>query len=164
MAGLEYEAAEMAFDGEEPEMKVESPVFGSLEVSADKILEFPAGLPGFEGCHRFTLVHEEGAKNILMLQSVDDPQIVFSVAGPDTLGVNYEFSLSDEETALIELAEPSDASVAVIVHKAPRENSPATAGLQANFMAPIVINSRSRKGLQKVISKLGCDVTLRARD
>ncbi len=145
-------------------MKVESPVFGALDVSADKILEFPAGLPGFDECKRFTLVHEEGAKSILMLQSVDDPEIVFSVAGADALGVNYEFSLTDDEAALIELSEGEDAAVAVIVHKAPQETSPATAGLQANFMAPIVINTKSRKGLQKVISKLGCDVTLRARD
>ncbi|MCB1887668.1 MAG: flagellar assembly protein FliW [Rhodocyclaceae bacterium] len=145
-------------------MKVESPVFGALDVSADKILEFPAGLPGFEDCKRFTLVHEEGAKSILMLQSVDDPQIVFSLAGADTLGVNYEFSLTDDEAALIDLGSAEDAAVAVIVHKAPPEASPATAGLQANFMAPIVINTQSRKGLQKVISKLGCDVTLRARE
>ena len=29
-------------------------------------------------------------------------------------------------------------------------------------MAPLVINTKARKGLQKVISRLGCDITLRA--
>ena len=144
-------------------MKVESPVFGSLEVSADKIIEFPAGLPGFEDCRKFTLMHEENATKILLLQSVDQPDLVFSVAGADMLGVNYEFSLSDEEAAQIELEKPEDVAVAVIVHRAEGEpDSPTNAGLQANFMAPLVINIASRKGVQKVISRLGCDITLRA--
>ncbi len=146
-------------------MKVESPVLGSLDVSADKIIEFPQGLPAFEQCRRFTLVHEEGAKTILLLQSVDDPAVVFSIAGADSLGVNYEFSLSDDETALIGLEDPQDVAVAVIVRKrAGEQETPATVGLQANFMAPLVFNMQNRKALQKNIGKLGCDVTLRARD
>ena len=146
-------------------MKVESPVFGALDVSPDKIIEFPAGLPGFENCRQFTLVHEEGAEKILLLQSVDDPHVVFSIAGADTLGVNYEFSLSDQEAALLQLAQPEDAVVAVIVRRAEGEqDSPVNAGLQANFMAPLVINTVARKGVQKVIGRLGCDITLRAQD
>ncbi|MCB1907340.1 MAG: flagellar assembly protein FliW [Rhodocyclaceae bacterium] len=145
-------------------MKIESPVFGSLEISADKIIEFPGGLPGFETCTRFTLMHEEGATKILLLQSIDDPDVLFSVAGADTLGVHYEFPISDDEAARIDLTAPEDAAVAVIVHRADRQDSPATVGMQANFMAPLVFNTRSRKGMQKIISRLGCDLTLRARE
>lgn len=55
--------------------------------------------------------------------------------------------------------------MAVIVRKEEAgEGSPATAGLRANFMAPLVINVAARRGLQKVINKLGCDITLRAED
>ena len=145
-------------------MKIESPVFGALEISADQIIEFPGGLPGFEACTRFTLMHEEGATKILLLQSVDDPQIVFSVAGADTLGVNYEFPITDDEAAQLELNAPEDAAVAVIVHRTVQQDSPATAGMQANFMAPLVFNTRSRKGMQKIINRLGCGVTLRAHE
>lgn len=145
-------------------MKVESPVFGALEVSADKIIEFPGGLPGFEECRKFTLVHEEGTSNILLLQSVDQPEVALSIAGSDTLGVNYEFTLSDDEAAAIDLDDAQNAAVAVIIRRVAGEPaSPANAGVQANFMAPLVINTVARKGLQKVIGKLGCDVTLRAQ-
>jgi flagellar assembly factor FliW len=34
--------------------------------------------------------------------------------------------------------------------------------MRANFMAPLVINVEARRGLQKIINRLGCDVTLRA--
>lgn len=145
-------------------MKVESSVFGSFEVAEDKVIEFPAGLPGFESCKRFALVHEEGAgAAVMLLQSADDPDVAFSITTPDSLGVNYEFSLSDEEVAALELDSPADALVAVIVRKDAGEgDSPAGAGLRANFMAPVVINVAARRGLQKVITRLGCDVTLRA--
>lgn len=145
-------------------MKVESPVFGALEVSADQIIEFPAGLPGFEDCRSFMLAHEEGATKILLLQSVDQPEVVFSVAPADALGVNYEFELSDDEAESIGLGNADDAAVAVIVRRRRDEpDSPANARPQANFMAPLVINTATRKGLQKVITRLGCDVTLRAQ-
>lgn len=144
-------------------MKIESPMFGIVEVSEDKVIDFPAGLPGFEQCKRFALVHEEGkAPTVFLLQSADDPAVAFSVTGPENLGVNYEFDLDDDEAAILQLSTPADALVAIIVHKGETDNSPETAGLRANFMAPIVINVAARRGLQKVINKLGCDITLRA--
>ena len=147
-------------------MKIESPVFGVVEVSEDQIIEFPAGLPGFEHCTRFALGHEEGAPaEIFVLHSVDDPDVSFAVTGPENLGVHYEFSLSEEEVALLALDRPEDALVALIVRRDDGEDgSPASAGLRANFMAPLVINVERRRGLQKVIQQLGCDITLRARD
>lgn len=144
-------------------MKIENPMFGIVEVSEDKVIDFPAGLPGFEQCKRFALVHEEGkAPTVFLLQSADDPSVAFSVTGPENLGVNYEFNLDDDEVAVLQLASPADALVAVIVRKDDTDGSPATTGMRANFMAPLVINVAARRGIQKVINKLGCDITLRA--
>lgn len=146
-------------------MKIESPVFGSVEVSEDKIIEFPAGLPGFESCKRFALAHEEGTvANVLLLQSLDDPAIAFSLTAPESLGVNYEMELTDDEVALLSLTRPEDVLITVIVRKDDsQEGSPATAGMRANFMAPVVINVAARRGLQKVINRLDFDITLRAQ-
>lgn len=143
-------------------MKIESPVLGVVDVSDDKVIDFPAGLPGFEHCHRFVLVHEEGRETtIFQLQSVDDPDVSFSLTGPEQFGITYEFPLSDDEVAALQLDRPEDALVAIIVRK--EGEDPATAGLRANFMAPLVINVGARRGLQKVINKLGCDIILRAQ-
>lgn len=143
-------------------MKIESPVLGVVDVSDDKVIDFPAGLPGFEHCHRFVLVHEEGRETtVFQLQSVDDPDVSFSLTGPEQFGITYEFPLSDDEVAALQLDRPEDALVAIIVRK--EGEDPATAGLRANFMAPLVINVGARRGLQKVINKLGCDIILRAQ-
>jgi len=144
-------------------MHIESPVFGPLEVNPEKIIEFPAGLPGFANCHRFAFVEEGAQGNVLQMQSMDDPQIVFSVTDPAALGVNYEFVLNDAEVDALQLAAAEDATVAVIVRKRDGEGSPAEAGLKANFMAPLVINMKARRGLQKVLEYVGCDVTLRGQ-
>ncbi|MDR3213146.1 MAG: flagellar assembly protein FliW [Azoarcus sp.] len=143
-------------------MKIDSPVLGAVEVSDDKVIEFPAGLPGFENSRRFVLLHEEGGDGkVFLLQSVDDASIAFSLAGPEQLGITYEFPLTDEEVASLRLARPEDAVVAVIIRK--DTAAPASAGLHANFMAPLVINIRQQRGLQKVIDKLDYDIVLRVR-
>lgn len=143
-------------------MHIDSPAFGPIDVDADKIVDFPHGLPGFEQCQQFTFVEDGDSGSVLQMQSVDDPAVVFSVTDPKTLGVNYEFALSDEEVSTLALKSAADAAVAVIVRKDTGNGSPADAGLKANFMAPLVINTAERRGIQKVMEKIGCDITLRA--
>ena len=147
-------------------MQIRSPEFGTVEVADDRIIEFPAGLPGFEQCRRFALVHEEGREaEVFLLQSVDEPEVAFSITAPMRLGVNLEFALSDEEVALLALEGADVVAVAIIVRSQNAEEAgPASAGLSANFMAPLVFNTRARKGMQKVINRLGCEITLRQQD
>ena len=146
-------------------MRIDSPRFGSLEVEADKLIEFPAGLPGLES-KRFTLI-EVGEKTpvIAVLQSVDEPDVALSVTSPDIMGLQYELTLSEEEEQLLRVGKPEDIAVFLILRN---DDSPTRrAGdvpVKANLTAPLVINSASRIGLQKIIGKLGCDITLRAAD
>jgi len=143
-------------------MKIENPVLGAIEVSDDKVIEFPAGLPGFGNLHRFALLHEEdGEGKIFLLQSLDDTDVMFSLTGPEQLGMTYEFALTDEETDALRLSRPEDAVVAIIIRK--DNEAPASIGLRANFMAPVIINIRQQRGLQKVIDKGSCDIILRVR-
>ena len=99
----------------------------------------------------------------MQLQSLDQPEVVLSIAGPETLGISYDFTLSDAEVDTLRLTRPEDVVVAVVIRRAGDEGKgPSEAGLRANFIAPLVINTASRIGMQKIFSKLGCDITLRA--
>ena len=40
-------------------MKIETYLFGSVDVSPEKVINFPSGLVGFESSKRFMLAHEE---------------------------------------------------------------------------------------------------------
>lgn len=144
-------------------MKIDSPSFGSLEVENNKIIEFPLGLPGFEDCKHFTLLEGNAApQSVAYLQSVDQPELAFSVTTPDLLGLHYEFDLSDEEIDLLKAERPEDLAVMVILREDKAERRRANdLPFKANLTAPLIMNARSRRGLQKVIARLGCEVTLR---
>lgn len=139
-------------------MKISSPVVGEIEVSPERVLTFPAGLPGFEACRQFALLHAEGndAPQLFMLQSLDDADVGFTVTTPDILGLNYEFALSDAEVDDLQLTDPADVSVLLIVRR--DGDNP----VHANVMAPLVINTATRRGLQKIIGKVDTSVTLKA--
>lgn len=134
-------------------MKIESPRFGTLDIEPTKIIEFPQGLPGFEDCRRFSLFHPEGEEpKFFILQSVDDAAIAFHVTDPALLGFSYEIDLSDEEMAAIGLADQGEAAVVVMLSK--REGDPNQGSLHANLKAPLVINTRTQRGLQHFFTQL----------
>ncbi|HEX5394282.1 MAG TPA: flagellar assembly protein FliW [Rhodocyclaceae bacterium] len=141
-------------------IRIESPRFGTLEVSPERVIEFPAGVPGFEEAKRFSLFHPEGDDpKYFVMQSLDIPDLAFHVTDPSRLGFSYEITLSDEESAAIGMKDPSEAVVVVILAK---EGIKVGGPLQANLNAPLIINMATRKGIQHVFSRLDYQITLRA--
>jgi flagellar assembly factor FliW len=142
-------------------MKIQSPRFGAIDVADDKVIRFPHGLPGFEDCKQFALLHPDAAQpRIFYLQSVDQPDLAFSIASPEQFGLHYNFSLSDAELTLIGLNRIEDASVMVILRQ--EGDKGGEAPVHAVLTAPLVINLATRLGLQKTLASLGCDITLTA--
>jgi len=140
-------------------MNIDAPRSGTLTVDPDRVIEFPNGLPGFEACCRYTLMlPDEGAETprYFILQSLDDASIAFNIADPALFGFNYEINLADEEAAALDLADPAEAAVVVMLVK---EGS---GELRANLKAPLVFNLRTRRGLQHVFSHLNYQVTLKS--
>ena len=142
-------------------MNIDSPRFGTLEIEPSKIIEFPRGLPGFEELKRFTLLHPDeqagAAPSYFILQSVDDPAVAFHISDPARFGFNYEIVLSDEDAAMIKLADPAAAAVVVMLVKE------AGGGVRANLNAPLVLNLDARLGVQHVFARLNYEVTLKGQ-
>ena len=82
-------------------MQVDTYLFGAVEVSPEKVITFPQGLPGFESSRQFMLVHAEGAAEpaSYTLQSLDDPALAFEIVDPASFGFSYELALSDADLA-----------------------------------------------------------------
>ncbi|HEY3431822.1 MAG TPA: flagellar assembly protein FliW [Rhodocyclaceae bacterium] len=139
--------------------RIESPRFGTLEISPERIIEFPNGIPGFEDIHRYSLFHPETEDpKYFILQAVDNPDVAFHIADPSRFGFTYEIELSDEESNIIGLEDPADVVVVVMLLKdAILGNKP----LRANLNAPLVLNLKTRKGLQHVFAELNYQVTLK---
>ena len=68
-------------------MKVETYLFGSVEVSPEKVISFPDGLVAFPDAKRFMLAHEvdQGRPSSFTLQSLDDPMLALQIVDPATL-------------------------------------------------------------------------------
>lgn len=140
-------------------MKVETYLFGAVEVIPEKVINFPNGLVGFEQNKRFMLVHEadKAQPASYTLQSLDDPTIAFQIVDPTTLGFNYELSLSDAENALLQTPAADDIAVMQVLFK---QEEGGKAGISPNLRAPLVINTRLRVGLQKVMETMKPNITL----
>ena len=139
-------------------MKVDTYLFGAVDVSPEKVIEFPNGLVGFEQCKRFMLAHEEGqaAPSTFTLQSLDDPMLAFQIVDPTSLGFNYELALSDAENALLQSPAAEDVIVMQLLYK----NGDAGQGITPNLRAPLLINTAARVGLQKVMETVRPNITL----
>ncbi len=139
-------------------MKVETYLFGSVEVNPETVITFPAGLVGFENSKRFMLVHEDvkGGLASFTLQSIDEPTLAFQIVDPTALGFNYELALSDAENAMLQTPEGEDVAVMLVMFKQEEEK----AGIQPNIRAPLLINTKARVGVQKIMEKMVPNVTL----
>ena len=140
-------------------MNVDTYLFGNVEVSAEKVITFPNGLVGFEDSKRYMLVHEEGqaATVSYTLQSLDDPALAFQIVDPTSLGFHYELGLSDAENVLLQMPAAEEVAVMQILYKQEEDGK---AGICPNLRAPLVINTRARVGLQKVMETLRPNITL----
>lgn len=140
-------------------MKIETYLFGTIEVSPEKVINFPAGLAGFEQSKRFMLAHEEGKENpaTYTLQSLDEPTLAFEIVDPTTLGYNYELVLNDAENALLQSPAAEDVLVMQILFK---QNEEGKSGIMPILRAPLVINTRARVGLHKIMESMRPNITL----
>jgi len=140
-------------------MKVETYLFGAVEVSPEKVITFPNGLVGFEASKSFTLVHEgsEAESLSFTLQSLDDSTLAFQIVDPTALGFNYELALSDAENALLKSPAPGDIAVMQVLFK---KGEAGEAAITPNLRAPLVINTKARVGLQKVMETFRPNITL----
>ncbi|WP_137939683.1 flagellar assembly protein FliW [Chitinivorax sp. B] len=124
-------------------MHLQSTRFGEIEIDPESVITFPEPLPGFEQSHRYKLFHEDKQNPIVLwLQSVDEPDVVFSLIDPATLGLHYEIMLSDEECVRLGVSNPSSVVVLLMVAKDGDRLDPKP-------YAPILINVESRIGMQK---------------
>ncbi|MDR0577017.1 MAG: flagellar assembly protein FliW [Candidatus Accumulibacter sp.] len=131
----------------------------SVQVDGDTLFTFPRGMAGFEECTRFKLFHEEGGGTVFWLQAVDNAAVMFPVVTPDALDVAYEIELSDEDCALIGMKEARDVAVAVVVYRDAAEGG----RIAANTRSPVILNLRTRLGMQKILQEVHPSLLYRAR-
>lgn len=139
-------------------MEIKSSFLGEQSIDPSTIISFPNGIPGFEDQTRFKLFHQEGKENpqVFWLQSVDKESLTLSVAQPSIFNINYVFVLSDAEEALLEIEDPDDLLILVILLK----DASGQLTVEDSIRYPLVINCAKRIGLQKGLAQVSQSITL----
>ena len=137
-------------------MEFNTTLFGKIDVSDDKILEFPQGILGFEDLKRFTLtfdVEKSAPTGLNFMVSLDEPAFMLPVVTAVAVKPDYSPKISAEvEKAIGPLTEEN---VLVLVTMTIPED---ITKMTVNLNAPIIINIDTNKAVQSVVENEGYDI------
>ena len=140
--------------------EIQSKLFGNQTVDSDTLITFPNGIPGFENNLQYKLFHQEGNHILYWLQAVEDEDLAFSVAHPSHFNINYQFTLTDEDEATLEVDSIDDLIILIILHKEENQQAPEKPTIKGSINSPLIINAKSRKGMQKHLREIEQSITL----
>ena len=129
--------------------KIMTSRFGEIEAAEESIIHFAAGIPAFEEEREFIIIPYEEDSPYVFLQSVKTPELAFLMTMPLAFFPDYEFTIDDEVEAELGLTSPEEVLIYAILTLAGKE----IRDLTANLMAPIVINTTTRKAKQIVLER-----------
>ena len=120
--GITAQLPPLAMQGE-PDMSItfESVRFGTVEVPAEDVIEFPDGLIGLGGL-RYTLLDRNPGTGFLWLHCVDDPALALPVIAPQQFFADFSLTVNEDDHERLGL---QDLSAARVLRHGPRHAQPA---------------------------------------
>lgn len=124
-------------------MQINTSRLGPMEIDADDVIRFPAGLLGMESCRDWVLLSDAENEALAWLQSVEHPEVALAVVSPRRFVPGYRMRVARRELTSLELDDVSRAQVLVVVGKTDR-------AITLNLKAPLLINLERRLGRQVI--------------
>ena len=121
--------------------------YGDIQYSDEDLILFTDGIFGFPDLTQYLLIClDEQDSSLLVLQSVQKPEISFAVLNPLLLYPDYSPALTPEELVSLEVSDVGDLSYYVIcVIKQDFKES------TVNLKAPLAINPQTLRGMQVIL-------------
>ena len=147
-------------------MKIQTAHFGERDIDESTVITFNGGLPGFDQKTRFALLPEEVDPPVFyFLQSIEDPDLAFTVSFSEKFGITFDESvLTTDEMASLGLAKYDDAVVILLISE--NREHPHRRQFDPKFVPhishPLVINPQTRKGIYKALNGVRCSATVSA--
>ena len=143
---------------------IETLRFGVVRFEEHEVIEFPAGLPGFEQEFRFLLIEAEESRPLKFLQSISSPQLSFVCAPLALVFAGYEATLPKSDRELLAMPpEGTAAGSGAAGGGAPGGSTPGTVlewlailcfarpdAPTANLLGPLVIRRDVGLGVQSI--------------
>lgn len=130
-------------------MKMNTKIFGEVEVDDAKIIEFPNGIIGFPELNHFAMMHnaDKPDAKASWLVSVEEPAFALPVIDPLSIQPDYNPTVDDD--LLLPLGAIDDAEYLVLTTISVPKGNPK--GVTTNMKAPIIINTNTKKGTQIIL-------------
>jgi len=128
---------------------IETARFGTVRFHDQEVIEFPAGLPGFEQEHSFLLIEAAESVPLKFLQSVSSPQLSFVCAPIALVSPSYELMLPRQDRDLLAMPPEGAPSgmilewLAILCFARPEEPT-------ANLLGPVAIRRDVGLGVQSI--------------
>lgn len=130
-------------------MKIQTRIFGEVEISDDKIITFENGIIGFPDLKHFTLLHDEEKgtnAGIRFMQSIEEPSFAMPVMDPLVVAPDYNPQVNEE--LLASAGNLTEENILVLVTvTVPGDLTKMTVNLQG----PFVINVEEHKACQVIL-------------
>lgn len=131
-------------------MKVNTRLFGEIDIADDKIIEFPDGIIGFPDLTKFTLIYDKDedqkSRSLMYLQSMDEPQFAMPVVMPNDIFPDYNPTINDDLLEDIGDLTPTNTYVLVTITVTQDITK-----MTVNLKGPFVINTDTLKGVQLMV-------------
>ncbi len=130
-------------------MKINTRLFGEVDIAEDKILTFERGIIGFPDLKHFTMIYDEekgSTAGIRYMQSVEEPVFAMPVMDPLVVKPDYDPEVNDELLSGLGNLTPDNILVlvtATIPHDLTK--------MSVNLQGPIIINIDERKAAQIIV-------------
>jgi len=123
--------------------------FGPLKVASEKVINFPDGIPGFEGLKRYILIDHDENGLFKWLQAVDNPDVAFLLTDPFFFKPDYSIHLDVSWPSTIK-GRDNDMVVVTVMVCVHHGEEPY---LTLNLKAPVLFNPAEMSGKQIIIDR-----------
>lgn len=130
-------------------MRINTRVFGEIDIEDEKIIHFPGGIVGFPELTDFALIHDsekESTCAIRWLQSMQEPAFAMPVMDPLAVKPDYNPEVEDELLKPLGKIDPEEILVLVTL-TVPSDLTK----MSVNLQAPIVVNAAEKKACQVIV-------------
>lgn len=129
-------------------MKIDTTLFGEVDIQDEEIITFPKGIIGFSDCTRFVFIQDNQINFFQRLQSLDNSSVCFVVADPLIIRPDYVFRVSLDDLKFLKTNTEENILVYCIVTMAEDVHE-----VTVNLKEPILINTKNNLGYQFVLLK-----------
>lgn len=136
-------------DTDRSAMKINTKIFGEIEIAEDKVIVFQDGIIGFPDLRHFALLHDEERgvnAGIRFLQSLEEPGFAMPVMDPLQVRPDYDPEVESELLTAAGNITPENLLVLVTV-SIPGDIT----RMSVNLQGPFIINIEEHKGCQMIL-------------